>query len=286
MYLSASKNNISGLDFLLKRFFRVAPVYWFYTLLVVICIFFIPEITTLTDYNVTTLLASLFFIPIENPSPSLKIFPLLSVGWTLNFEMMFYLILSITIMISRKRAIIICFMTILALPAFYPDNILFSEVLTSELLYEFISGFVVAFLIEKSYTTHFLSQNKMRLTLIVGGFILSAVCFSLFEFHVLFKLLGSAFIVFSVALLNFYLNRDHWLIKFLVNLGDISYSTYLAHTFVLMFYMHYVGSWLHPVNDMIVLSIIVYLISKCSYYLIEKNQYIEKLKQFSLGIVR
>ena len=287
MYLSVRKNNNSGVEFFLKRFFRVAPLYWFYTLLIAICIFFIPEIKILTDYNAETLFASLFFIPIENPSPYLLAFPLLSVGWTLNFEMMFYLILSISIMLSRKWGLIICFAIILVFPVCYPSNILFSEVLTSTLLYEFISGFVVAFLIEKSYLISFFRQPMIRLFLVASTLILSIYCLSVFEIHIFFvKLLGAGLMVFSAALFDMYLNKDNKLVKFLVSLGDFSYSTYLAHTFVLMFYMHYVGSWISPINDIIILSVTLYFMSKYSYRLIEKNAYIDRVKWLLLGVIK
>jgi peptidoglycan/LPS O-acetylase OafA/YrhL len=181
-------------------------------------------------------------------------------------------------MLSTRWALVICFAIILLTPFFYPSHILFSEVLTSPLLHEFLSGFVVAFLIEKSYCTPYLHQHKVRLLLIISSFILSILCFCLLDRHFLLKPLGCMLMVFSAALVNFYLNKDNKLIKFLVSLGDFSYSTYLAHTFVLMFYMHYVSSWLqlHPANDMIILSTILYFVSKGSYYLIENRRYVKK----------
>jgi len=93
-------------DFLLHRLIRIVPLYWlataFYAALVVVIY---PSIGKQSDNIVTvaTLLSDLFFIP-RLDSSSAVIYPVLSVGWTLNLEMYFYLLFAGALHINRRAA--------------------------------------------------------------------------------------------------------------------------------------------------------------------------------------
>jgi exopolysaccharide production protein ExoZ len=92
--------------FLLHRLIRIVPLYWlgtaFYAALVVVIY---PIIGKQSDNIVTiaTLLSDLFFIP-RLDSGGAVIFPVLSVGWTLNLEMYFYLLFAGALHLSRRAA--------------------------------------------------------------------------------------------------------------------------------------------------------------------------------------
>lgn len=74
------------LTFLLRRLLRIVPLYWAGTL---------AMLAWLTRYGPVPdsrgLLASLLFVPYVSDTAAHRIAPLLEVGWTLNFEMLFYL---------------------------------------------------------------------------------------------------------------------------------------------------------------------------------------------------
>lgn len=225
MYLSAKKANVSGIEFLLSRVFRIVPIYWFYTLL------------------------------------------------------------SFSIMLSRTKANLICFTVILLAPFLWPENILFSEVLNSPLLYEFISGFSVAFVLTNSVFIEILCKYKLRLILVITSFILSILCFKLFDLHISFRILSAGLIVFSVVLLDTYLSSNGRFVNFFITLGDFSYSTYLSHVFVIGLFLYFIGDKLNPIIEIIILSISLYFSSKYSYLLIEKNQKILNLKYLALKLI-
>lgn len=71
--------------FLLRRLLRIVPLYWAGTLVMA---------AWLAKYgpapDLQSLLASLAFVPYVSDSAAHRIAPLLEVGWTLNFEMLFY----------------------------------------------------------------------------------------------------------------------------------------------------------------------------------------------------
>jgi exopolysaccharide production protein ExoZ len=98
MYLCAGRPHQTASTFAINRIFRIVPAYWFYTLALPVFIYCFPKEFAYTDYNLTTLLGSLFFIPTENPS-GIGVFPLYTLGWTLNFEMFFYAVLAICLLL-------------------------------------------------------------------------------------------------------------------------------------------------------------------------------------------
>ena len=85
--------------FLKDRLLRIVPLYWLATgALLASLILVAPSGLPAVDH----LLASLLFIPFR-PTPEAPIFPVLTLGWTLNYEMMFYLIFGGTLLLHRKR---------------------------------------------------------------------------------------------------------------------------------------------------------------------------------------
>jgi exopolysaccharide production protein ExoZ len=103
-------------DFLLHRLIRIVPLYWlataFYAALVVVIY---PLIGKQSDniVTITTLLSDLFFIPRLDGSGAI-IYPVLSVGWTLNLEMYFYLLFAAALYVSRRAAPAIVAVAVLA----------------------------------------------------------------------------------------------------------------------------------------------------------------------------
>lgn len=88
-------------DFLIRRIIRVVPLYWFYTAAIsVLLIFFPGDFSSGQSFDLSHLLASLSFIPVENSVG--KIFPIHAVGWTLNYEMYFYLIFAFLLLFKKE----------------------------------------------------------------------------------------------------------------------------------------------------------------------------------------
>ena len=93
-----TRENAEG--FLTKRCIRVVPMYWLATLTYLALRYGLGRLAP--GYSADTDLAtdffqSLFFLPSEK-------LPLLGVGWTLNFEMYFYLVFGLALWISRRFA--------------------------------------------------------------------------------------------------------------------------------------------------------------------------------------
>ncbi|MEZ0171855.1 acyltransferase family protein [Microvirga sp. TS319] len=81
--------------FLLRRLIRIVPLYWATTSLYVLGVG--------GGFTLAHTLASYFFIPYPRPDGVMQ--PTHPVGWTLNYEMFFYLLFSIAIVLPRRFAI-------------------------------------------------------------------------------------------------------------------------------------------------------------------------------------
>lgn len=105
-FIMAHITRASSDEFLLHRLIRIVPLYWLatavYAALVVVVY---PVIGKKSDdiVTITSLLSDLFFIP-RLDSSGVIIYPVLSVGWTLNLEMYFYLLFAGALQISRRLA--------------------------------------------------------------------------------------------------------------------------------------------------------------------------------------
>jgi peptidoglycan/LPS O-acetylase OafA/YrhL len=90
-----------GRVFLIKRLIRIVPLYWLLTVGVYTIAVVRPQWLNTTTDGFSYLLKSLFFIPYIKENGNWG--PLLRNGWTLNFEMFFYLAVSLSLLLVRAR---------------------------------------------------------------------------------------------------------------------------------------------------------------------------------------
>lgn len=88
------------LDFFLHRVVRVVPLYWLLTLAIFVLAWAAPQLLKSTRADLVDLIKSLMFIPYVKHGSTLQ--PLLFQGWTLNFEMVFYLLFAGALMLRKQ----------------------------------------------------------------------------------------------------------------------------------------------------------------------------------------
>lgn len=276
MYFSARNKNQSGAEFLVNRAFRIMPVYWFYTAATMLCSVVFARTFRFTDIDANSVVMSLVFLPHQNPA-GIGVFPLLPVGWTLNFEMFFYLTLGCCLMLNRKNAIFICMAAISILPIIYPSNMYYAEIAGRKLLYEFVVGLSIAMLYSNPRARRFLDARALPTQLIVLP-ILLAMCSMLHRFPDL-KFPLAMTVVFQFLLLEKFINPGSAIPKTLIRLGDESYSTYLAHMLTINVLLYFTGNSLDTLLILLLVTICTWLVSRWSHRHIEQNQLLNSAKK-------
>jgi peptidoglycan/LPS O-acetylase OafA/YrhL len=90
-------------EFLVRRLLRVLPPYWLFTTAMVVAAVAFSSHVAHSQLTLVHVLASYFFIPVANAYG--KLFPVLILGWTLNFEMLFYVVFTVGLLFSRRRGL-------------------------------------------------------------------------------------------------------------------------------------------------------------------------------------
>ena len=255
--------------FLLKRIFRIVPLYWILTLGVFVLAIFIPEVLNNTTANIAHLIKSLFFIPFDKNGTGH--FPILFLGWTLNFEVIFYFLFSLSLVFFKENRMIACSIFIIIFlvfnKVFSEKNFIF-ETYANDIFIEFIFGMIL-FTIWKRYKNKIstnLTNHFICLTiLLVSIFILNYYNFSRSISYGLPSLILAIYFLFFLNHLKFP--------KILVSLGDASYCIYLLHPYVIQFFYKIL-----EINEYdiiielvftLIISIIVFIISLLIYKFIE-----------------
>lgn len=214
--------------FIWDRIVRVVPLYWFYSAIMTIMILVLPEVVKSGIFDLSHVVSSFLFLPHIHPVFTEKYWPLVIPGWTLNYEMYFYLIFGCSLFFnnSMRLAAVIC-----SIGGLVVAGLLFSlsfpfDFWGNPIVLEFLLGMFIA----RFTVTH---QNDLKLK---PAFIVTVVLVIFTLAFVGFK--GSFFISVVAALLVFWVTVINLKTKpikfhFLKLLGDASYSLYLSHIFVI-----------------------------------------------------
>jgi exopolysaccharide production protein ExoZ len=218
--------------FMKRRILRIVPLYWFYTLLKAALILAVPALAIKSSIVPAHMAASLLFVPMTAPWGLVQ--PVLPVGWTLNFEMLFYTVFAIAIALGapRIRFCLLVFLSLFlagqawrgAVPlVFYAQSIIF----------EFVLGVGVAqVLIRSAQGRHPGLDSAWGALLMLAGFVF------MFAFgwrtdgeRLVPWGIGAAIVVMGAVWFEDWIKRMPG-VRPLSFLGDASYSIYLSHPFV------------------------------------------------------
>ena len=116
--------------FFANRLTRIVPLYLVLTTMVFIVASIMPHMMGTTIGSIDNYLKSLLFIPHFRQDGQL--FPVLMPGWTLNFEMLFYLVIFIALFVRRQGFMSLVTLVLLLIYFFW--KILFAEISRARLL--------------------------------------------------------------------------------------------------------------------------------------------------------
>lgn len=260
MVKTTDKYKNSRLDwklFLYKRLTRIAPMYWLITIAISTAILYKPSISE-KQIDIAFFIKSLLFIPTYIPGSDVQS-TILPVGWTLVYEMFFYITFATLTAVNYKAGltILIAFFFFLCFSHKIMDNYYLS-LYSNPIILEFIFGALVA----KLPTL----DPKKSLAVLAIGF--SALLVGSYidgqdlEMRVISAGLGAAIIIYGASGLT-----TAKPLKLPSALGDASYSIYLTHMYIIK-----VGAKVLPASllSCAALSILSILIGYLIYRTVER----------------
>ena len=106
IYLSNAKGRLGCGEFLKLRIIRIVPLYWLATLAVVAVAVVAPRFFATTTLTAQDVAQSLLFVPAYSAAFPGQIWPVLVPGWSLNYEMFFYLVFAVGLLVARERLLL------------------------------------------------------------------------------------------------------------------------------------------------------------------------------------
>ena len=143
MWTMSERRPVTPLRFLADRLQRIAPSYWIVTAIMIVGALagLFPNMRLTAGH----IAGSLLFIPVRSPSNG-EIWPLLVQGWTLNFEMFFYVLFAACLFLPhrlRLAGMIGVFAAfVLAGAIFHPQSSLLATY-TRPIILEFVAGAIL-----------------------------------------------------------------------------------------------------------------------------------------------
>ncbi len=232
----------SSISFIKRRLIRIIPPYWAYTTLALILLAFAPKLFSHGQYlDWPWIICSYLFIPWYSPMGSI-FSPLIGLGWTLNYEMYFYILFAIILCFRINPAIISITIFFLICPLIGSLHSFTFPLLiqnTSWILLEFIFGMWIGYFfsrgrwLSKSISIAFLITGC--LALIFTTIYCPPMLNSGFGLHsARLVLWGIPYALLFAAIVSLFRHLpDNWLFKSLEKGGDASYSIYLFQVFAL-----------------------------------------------------
>lgn len=212
------------IEFLRSRFVRIVPLYWIYTTAALVVYWIIPSLVNSSGGS-TSILKSYFLLPTEEKY-------LVQNGWTLSFELFFYLIFAcgcLTFKFGKKvgfASFIVSFLVYCVLLVSSAQLSKSGFIWFDLIVVEFFLG-IVAFYIYRNFSIDY-KVIAIMLALAVGTLFLFQS-----GYHRLFSYGAPMFFILISFLLLEKKGKFQFENKYLLLLGNSSYSLYLSHAFTI-----------------------------------------------------
>jgi peptidoglycan/LPS O-acetylase OafA/YrhL len=237
-------------NFIIKRIFRVVPLYFIATFSIVFIAIIFPNLIHGTKISVEKIIKSILFIPYEDELK--QNLPILGPGWTLNFEMFFYLIMAFCVFFVKNKKYISIICSVVLIVCMFIFNIVKSESFILEYYRSYNGGlfpeFIYGLLLHNFYC-HLKSKQVPPCLLLIVRIICTGIIISSFVYLIASDVTGLYFsgnrnlqkgipallLVIASLFLEKNINGKNIVVQFFVLLGDASYVMYLFHYHIIAF---------------------------------------------------
>jgi exopolysaccharide production protein ExoZ len=216
--LVVDRPHFRAAPFLVKRFFRIYPLYWGYVGLAVVLGALGIVLVGSADRSTAMVLWNLAIFPVQGE-------PLYAVGWSLEHEVIFYALAALSVPLVGIRGLAVIVLSLGGLGFVVPNW----EHLLAGAHLDFATGIII-----------YLARNRLRGLGSVLPVLAAAACYTVFAlWQPPFVTLGAEALL-VVGLLNIPAGTVVRFLYPLVRIGDASYSLYLVHWLVFLLSPHFV----------------------------------------------
>lgn len=220
--------------FLRKRFLRVVPLYYFVTLMMIVGVLVVPNAFKKTVFDLHHILFSLAFLPAFSPGPEPFVTPFMKLGWTLNYELFFYVCFAALCAFTaatRAFILLIVFGALAAYGLLVPQTTAAGLFYTDPGIMGFPAGVLLATFGGKD-RQELSSKHILAFAAGSGALILIGLYYDMLRFAwptQFVLILASTGLLYGLLAIR---SDDRSpAISGLVTVGDASYSIYLFHMF-------------------------------------------------------
>ena len=246
--------------FFLKRLFRILPTYYFFTIGVFLIALFYPSLLNNTTANFFHLIKSFLFIPFDKNGAGH--FPILFLGWTLNYEIFYYLIFALALIFSDKNRSLVSTGILTLIFILCKDSKELPLVAYNNLIiFEFVIGMIIY---------EILIKRNMLKVIIILFMVLPAILIN--EGIILHRLIKYGLPAALFCLTIIILFRNIKFPKIFITLGGASYSLYLVHPYIIQTVdkiFHFSGGYMESFIALFVSIIGSYAIAVLVYKYLE-----------------
>ncbi len=225
IYFTVHGKSLSAGTFLVRRAERIVPPYLLLTTALCVLMLALPQIFKSLQFSIDHFVRSALYLSFTRYD-----YPMLYIGWTLEYEMFFYLLASCALgcgaFAFKRLTVFICFLVLLGL-AFAHSGYISRQIafLTNPILLEFCLGFCCAAL----FLTRSIDKTVAAVLLITIVMVYSTIP----AHRAIVAGLPSVALLALCLWLEPYVTSPQLLRNTVASVGDASYSIYLIQVFSL-----------------------------------------------------
>lgn len=229
-------------EFMRRRLIRIVPLYWMALTLRLLVLALGAAAGAKAMPDPTSIVTSYLFIPHDSQGFGSEYpFPILDLGWTLNFEMFFYMVFAYFIALPRERAVammIACLGAGVVFASFFQPEAVVFRFWLRPITWEFAFGAVIA----TAFLRGVMLPQAVRAAMLVAALLIWLIPVSWFGepsgpgFYGWSRLCiwGTGAILIVAAAVLGPISFRSLFARALARLGDSSYALYLLHPFVFL----------------------------------------------------
>ncbi|EPD1255368.1 acyltransferase family protein [Escherichia coli] len=264
-----------SLSFLKKRFLRIYPTYWFYCIITItLPLILYGKTDLISKYDSLFLLQSFLLLPAKISEKSFS--PFLGQGWTLQYELYFYILFALTIIFFKGFkvpfycALLMISMLIISLNI--DINSYVDYLASNTIIIDFIMGMLSAYFYVKVSAKGISINIRTGLALVV--ILISLISYIIINKYPIDRIIvfgiPSFFIVTIFSLIN--VNPCSLTNRVIIQAGEASYTIYLAHMIFIWTAIKYsyLLKYLYPDAAILLVSLVICIFSYLLYLSFEK----------------